>query len=274
MEPNTQLETLVPLFRNGIAFFVGLGALYLAYKILHGMTHPFRETERLSDRAGRQLTGIIIWIVGLLLFGTALIEFVEPVLLPVVPEFLLGWVADLPTAILIGLLFFQFKRFNCILLGPDGIKFERDFNVNPIRRILNAVIVSVGAILVFQTLGLDLGGLLVGGGVAVAIVGLASQESAANIVAFLIMLIDERFTLKDRITVLAPDSLNSDDGQTGIVQEQKLFSVRLRTDDGDTLSIPNNHFSRASTILHNPIPTTANAAEDSTDDKAKAQRVR
>ena len=276
MNPLEQLGETLQVFRTGIVIFLGLGALYLLYRLLHGITHPFRNTKNWTDRTGRKVTFIILSIIFLLLASTAIVEFVEPALLPLVPDFLLGYAADVPPAILVGLIFFQLKRLLSAILadGEDGLLVDANVNLQPFRTLANGIVGVIGGALILQTLGMDLGGLVLAGGFVVAIVSLASQDTAANAVNFIVLLANKRVFPGKRITVFPDDVITDGVGAYGVVADMGFFNVILKTDDKKEISIPNNRFSRAVVLVHDPDDNDADTAKDPTDGKTKAQRLR
>lgn len=86
-----------------------------------------------------------------------------------------------------------------------------------------------------QLLGVDLGGLLLGGAITGVVVGIAAQQTLANFFAGLVLLIVRPFTLGEHV-VLRSGPLGGE--YEGIVKDMSLFYVALQTEAGP-VQLPN-----------------------------------
>jgi small-conductance mechanosensitive channel len=105
--------------------------------------------------------------------------------------------------------------------------------------IVRLVATGVGAIVLlfalFAVLGVSLGHLLIGAGVAGVIIGIAAQQSLANIFAALVLLFARPFIVGERIRIRS--------GTLGVLDVEVLgiglTYVTVRTEDG-ILKVPNS----------------------------------
>jgi small-conductance mechanosensitive channel len=108
---------------------------------------------------------------------------------------------------------------------------------------------------VFAAFGLSVQRLLIGAGLAGIIVGIAAQQSLANIFASLVLLFARPFHVGDEIIVRS--------GALGVVEGQVrgigLTYVTLRTKDG-TLKVPNSAMLASGIGRHPPTPPPEDGA--------------
>lgn len=87
-----------------------------------------------------------------------------------------------------------------------------------------------------ELLGVDLGGLLVGGAITGVVVGIAAQQTLANFFAGLVLLLVRPFTLGQHI-LLRSGPLGGE--YEGRITDMGLFYVRMMTDQG-SVQLPNS----------------------------------
>jgi len=112
--------------------------------------------------------------------------------------------------------------------GTDKAFDEQLFPV--IRKSLKAFVVVVGVLVTSQNLGINITGALASLSVGALAVGLAAQDTLANLFGAIAVYIDKPFRIGDRIL------LDSVDGQ---VESIGLRSTRVRSTDGNHVTIPN-----------------------------------
>ncbi|MDQ7829597.1 MAG: mechanosensitive ion channel [Armatimonadota bacterium] len=127
-----------------------------------------------------------------------------------------------------------------LLHAPLARAMERS-RVDPaLRDLLLAVgkyvVLGVALITAASQLGLHVGALLGGLGVAGLAVGLAARDTIGNLISGLIILWDHPFELGDLVVI---------DGVEGRVVRIGLRSTHLRTADGELVIIPNSKVSEA-----------------------------
>jgi MscS family membrane protein len=116
---------------------------------------------------------------------------------------------------------------------PSGEEkpWARDFT--PLLTKVGGVLIAlVGLITVLQNLGVDVNSLVVSLGVGSLAVGLAAQDTLANMFAGFTLLLDRPFRVGERIQLAS--------GEVGDVDTIGLRATRLRTPDETLLVIPNS----------------------------------
>lgn len=108
-----------------------------------------------------------------------------------------------------------------------------------IRKALKAFVVVTAALLTTQNLGVNITSLLAGLSVGGLALGLAAQDTVANLFGAVSIFLDKPFRVGDRIQVESHD---------GMVEEIGVRSTRLRNLDGHLVSIPNKTMGNASIV--------------------------
>ena len=120
-----------------------------------------------------------------------------------------------------------------------------------LRRLTEYSLVVIGAIIAFQTVGIDLSGLAVIFGLLSVGIGFGLQNITSNFISGLILLFERPITIGDRITV----------GDTeGDVQEINIRSTTIRTLNNITIIVPNSEFveSRVTNWSHGDLKVRLN----------------
>jgi len=99
-------------------------------------------------------------------------------------------------------------------------------------------VLSVGVLMALDQMGFEVGSMIAGVGIAGLAIGLAAQETMANIFAGFTILWDQPYRLGDTVTMA---------GNQGQVSEIGLRSTRIRTFDQREVILPNRE------IIHQPI---------------------
>ncbi|MCX7427552.1 MAG: mechanosensitive ion channel family protein [Planctomycetia bacterium] len=108
-----------------------------------------------------------------------------------------------------------------------------------IRKTLRAVLVVIGVLFVVESVfKQDIGAWLAGLGIAGLAVSLAAQDSLKNLFGSITILLDRPFNVGEQIIC---------GGYDGAVEEIGFRSTKVRTSDGNLVTIPN------STIVNNPV---------------------
>ncbi len=103
-----------------------------------------------------------------------------------------------------------------------------------IRKIISVVVYTIAALIAFSQLGIQIGPLLAGLGVAGLAVALGLQEPMANLFAALFLVMDKSISIGDWIQL--------DDGTKAYIEDISWRSVRIRTIAGNTVIVPNSVF--------------------------------
>jgi MscS family membrane protein len=112
-----------------------------------------------------------------------------------------------------------------------------------IGRALRTVLLAISALVVMNTLGIDMSGILTFGGVGTLVIGLASKELLSNFFGGLFILWDKPFRVGEWIRL--PDR-----NLEGVVEEIGWRMTRMRTFDRRPMFVPNATFS--SVAIENP----------------------
>ena len=118
---------------------------------------------------------------------------------------------------------------------PGNEQFSRQL-LPLIRKTLKVFIVVVAALVTSQNLGLNVTGLIASLSIGGLAVGLAAQDTLANLFGAVAVLTDKPCRVGDRIQV---------DGIDGTVEQIGFRSTRVRNQDGYLVSIPNKTMGNA-----------------------------
>ncbi len=133
------------------------------------------------------------------------------------------------------LLFLHLSRFVSKLVIDRGLaRIEIEKGKKYIfRRVTEYALVIIGAIIAFQTIGIDLSGLAVIFGMLSVGVGFGLQNVTSNFIAGLILLFERPIKVGDRISI--------EDIQ-GDVEEINIRSTTIKTLDNIIMIVPNSEF--------------------------------
>lgn len=101
----------------------------------------------------------------------------------------------------------------------------------PLELLIFYTLLAIAGIAALYPFGINLSGLLIAGGFAGIVVGLAAQNTLGNLVSGVMLLIEQPLRIGDPVNVA---------GIAGVVVGINIFSTRIRTWDGPIVRIPNN----------------------------------
>lgn len=137
------------------------------------------------------------------------------------------------------------------LLDHLFVKKSVDISVRPfIRNSANVLMILVLVLVIVQTLGVNVTSLIAIFSAATLAIGMALSGTAQNFAGGVMILAVKPYRVGDYITA---------QGQSGTVQEIKLFSTVITTVDNQTIYIPNNVI--ATGIIDNYSTATTRRAE-------------
>jgi small-conductance mechanosensitive channel len=102
--------------------------------------------------------------------------------------------------------------------------------VNPVSRLIFISILFIGFVLALNRVGLDIGSILVAGGLLAIAVGFAAQTTISSLLSGTLIYIDRPFKVGEAVSIGA---------NMGVVEDISVFSTRLRAFDGRLIRIPN-----------------------------------
>ncbi len=152
------------------------------------------------------------------------------------------------------------------------VSAEKQSNIGPTivpfaSKIVNIVLVFIVGMIVLDHLGVNIGGLLVSLGVGSLAVALAAQETIANMIAWVVILIDQPARIGDRIRLPS--------GEEGDVHYIGLRSTRILNPDNNFVIIPNSEIVKNRIVnLSEPDPGSPVAVEAFLAHGADIDRVR
>jgi len=120
--------------------------------------------------------------------------------------------------------------------APDSDREFREQIFPIIRKTLKAFVVVVAALVTLSNVGIDITAVIASLSIGGLAVGLAAQDTLANLFGAVAILLDKPFRIGDQITV---------DGLTGVVETIGLRSTRIRNLDGHLVTIPNKTIGNA-----------------------------
>lgn len=108
--------------------------------------------------------------------------------------------------------------------------------------IAGGIYISAAVVVASSVLGLPVRGLVATSGVIAVVLGLAAQNALADIFSGIAVGVEQPFAVGDRVSV-------GEDVQ-GIAAEMNWRAVRLRTDGGDLVTVPNSAVAKARLVNH------------------------
>lgn len=173
---------------------------------------------------------IMIWVFG------QLISFLG---LPISVSYALGMIARAFQPILLTIIIFRLSEFFVDSFSSFASKTKSNIDdqfVPFLRKGLRVIIVLLGILYFFNSIGLDITPLIAGvsiGGLAFA---LAAQDTVKNLFGSLTIFTDQPFQIGDWIV---------SDGAEGTVEEVGIRSTRIRTFHNSLISVPNGKLADA-----------------------------
>jgi len=166
-----------------------------------------------------------------------------------VEEMLSEAVRWLPSVLAAGLILIAFFFLNRLAAGMLSRVITRAGAEPAARdialRLTKYTLLAIGLVMAANQLGIQVASLLAGLGIVGLAIGLAAQDSLANLVAGITILWDRPFRIGDNVTVA---------GTFGKVQEIGLRTTRIRTVEQLDTILPNNEIINATIVNHTLNP--------------------
>lgn len=160
--------------------------------------------------------------------STALVDFVVDDLLPAVLTLILFWLVFRGVANLLERVLRRSRRVN---LGVRQLLMKS----------FRLIFLAFGAIIVLDMLGMNVGALIAGLGIAGIALGFAARDTLENFISGITILLDQPFRVGDNVEI---------EGTFGAVQEITLRSTRIRTLNNEVAVLPNAHMIQQKVINH------------------------
>lgn len=234
----------------GLAFGVLFAAFVLRTIILARLTRTIqtltaRTKTEADDVAARAVLGplgwLIMWSGFFIAFRTLAGAFPE-FLSPSTRVFRLG------ITVIIAWTLFRLTDAASLLLADIASRTESDFDdqlVPLLRKTAKVLVALMAFVMVVQTLGYSVSGLLAGLGLGGFAFALAAKDTIANLFGSVTIFLDRPFKIGDWI---------STDNADGVVEEIGLRSTRIRTFAKTLVSIPNQAIANEAIENHSLMP--------------------
>lgn len=239
---NWVVEVFVVVFLTAVVSFI-------ARLVLAGVRKKVEQTKNYWDdsllKSSRFPIHGLIWILGLSIAAEVIRNASE--------NSLFDYTSTLRhiSIILLGIYFlFQFiKEIEEHIINKRELKDVNadDVTVRVIGRLLRVSVLITGVLVILQTLGISVSGVLAFGGIGGIAVGFAAKDLLANFFGGLMIFMDKPFTIGD--WVRSPDR-----DIEGTVEDIGWRLCKIRTFDKRPLYIPNSMFNTI--ILENPSRMT------------------
>lgn len=147
--------------------------------------------------------------------------------------------ADLFYVLIVLLLGFSSSRIFKVFFDWYGDEASETKKINKtmfvfLRKVVSVAVYIVALVFIFGHLGIEIGPLIAGLGVAGLAIALGLQETLANLFAALFLVMDKSINIGDYIQL--------EDGTKAYIDDISWRSVRIRTIGGNTIIVPNATF--------------------------------
>lgn len=210
--------------------------------IVKRLARQFAKTKHQWGAALLQAAGlpisVAIWLIGISYAAQlANIELKNPSIAHVIQP--------MRTAMIVAVLFwFLFRFINLVvdiyLSDKHPTKLDKT-TTHAISRLMKAVVLVIGGLVLLQTVGVPITGLLAFGGVGAAGIAFAAQDLLGNLFGGLMVYMNRPFSVGDWI--------NSPDREIeGTVEEIGWLITRIRSFDKRPIYVPNSAFSKITIV--------------------------
>lgn len=232
-------------------FLVVLGTLiinFIATRILMNIDQQLKKTKTPWDNvlihAAQKPIGVFIWLAGLSIAAEISGTEIDPDISSLIK-------AVREVGVIVILTWFILR---CIsetertLTRSNKVKTKVDYTTaSAISKLLRASVIITSVLVVLQTLGYSISGVLAFGGIGGIAVGFAAKDLLANFFGGLMVYLDRPFAIGDWIR-------SPDQNIEGTVEHIGWRQTRIRTFDKRPLYVPNSTFSLIS--VENPSRMT------------------
>ena len=112
-------------------------------------------------------------------------------------------------------------------------------------KVIRGLLIAGAALVAFETIGIHVGPLLAGAGVAGLALSLAAKDTLSNLIAGVQLILDRPFKIGDRVELW---TVPKEYGTWGDVMEIGLRATKIRTPDNLIVIVPNNEIMRRDII--------------------------
>ena len=222
-----------------IVFALVFGTAFVAYVVSHiirALENKFSKTRNIWDdallHAARKPLVAFVWLQGVYWAAEVAHHYSEAEIFKANQKLLeLGFIW-----VVVWVLLRMIKEAEQILVSPMKMKKPMDYTtVNAVSKLSRAVVIITAVLIVMQTLGYSISGVLAFGGVGGIAVGFAAKDLLANFFGGMIVHLDRPFKVGDWIR--SPDR-----NIEGTVEHIGWRVTTIRTFDQRPLYVPNAAF--------------------------------
>ena len=237
------VQVFLVVFASLIVNFFQKRALNKLHKKLQVTKTPWDDV--LIEAAKRPLS-FLIWLLGLSFAAEIVQQKSGAVIFDAI-----GPIRDVGVIVIIMMFMLNIiKGAESILVTKETETGEKDFDkhtVEAIAKLFKASVIITSALVMLQTMGYSVSGVLAFGGIGGIAIGFAAKDMLANFFGGLIVYLDRPFTVGDWIR-------SSDREIEGTVENIGWRVTRIRTFDKRPLYIPNSVFTQIA--VENPSRMT------------------
>ena len=257
MSDNQQINQLLNFVQNNdwivqvfLIVLISLTLSFVARRAIKKIEIKLKKTKNpwddLLTRSLHKPVGWLIWLLGLTFAadvvheqsGATIFEAVEPI-------------RDVGVILLLTLFLLNLIRGTQeILIASEAKSGERDFDahtVDAMSKLIRISIIITSALVMLQTLGFSVSGVLAFGGIGGIAIGFAAKDLLSNFFGGLMIYMDRPFKIGDWIR-------SNDRDIEGTVEHIGWRLTRIRTFDKRPLYVPNSIFATIS--VENPSRMT------------------
>jgi len=237
----TYLEGVLEIF---LVVFLTAVASLVVKKVLLRIEQQFSKTTNLWDDtllvAARKPTNLLVWLLGISWAAHVASLYTNSEIFKLIDPFRMVGVIFVLTLFIIRFISGAEK----ILVSPEKMEAPMDqTTVSAMGKLLRASVIITSVLVVMQTMGYSISGVLAFGGIGGIAVGFAAKDLLANFFGGLMVYLDRPFNVGDWI--LSPDKEIE-----GTVEHIGWRLTTIRTFDKRPLYVPNAAFSSIS--VQNP----------------------
>lgn len=237
------------IFQVFVVVFLTLLLNFIAKKLLSHLHEKLKKTPTPWDDALvdalRKPLAVLIWVVGIALAAKVLHQHAPSVIFESV-----GTVRDIGVIVCVAWFLLRFirraERNFLQYRAAEGAEVDQT-TVNAVAKLLRLSVLITACLIILQTLGFSISGVLAFGGIGGVAIGFASKDLLANFFGALMIYLDRPFVVGDWIR--SPDR-----NIEGTVEYIGWRLTRIRTFDQRPLYLPNSTFT--SIAVENPSRMT------------------
>ena len=228
----------------GVSILLALMVGFLLSRLVYyALEKAVARTETKSDdtfiKIIRHQITLIFVIIGFQ-FGTLRLTFIDVVIKHVLNQFYTAMYVVVVTIILWRLLDALVEWYQNDI-APERNLHHSDTILLLLHRLARSLLITISAIMLLSLYNVNVNALIAALGVGGLAISLAAQDTLSNVIAGVMIMMDQPFRVGDRIEIGGL-------GTWGDVVDIGLRSTRIRTRDNRMVIVPNNSISTAQVV--------------------------